>query len=102
MEKEENPLTFKASRYQKLFSKFNLGNVRDFVIKVHKKGIITDDEGVLILTKPTKERLNDLFIKHFDIANAKNLDKIEPKLNDLTSVLNEIYKNSKANTKPDM
>ena len=61
---------------------------------------MSDKEGVLILTKPTKERLNDLFIKHFDVADARNLDHICLKLVELKSTMNEIYSTLKPTTEP--
>lgn len=97
---EEKSVTFKSSKYQSRFDKFNVGDIKDFVTKVHKKGIISHKEGVLILTKPTKERLNDLFIKHFDVADARNLDHVVPKLIELKSTMNEIYSTLKPTTEP--
>ena len=65
--RKEKSGTFEPSPYQNIFSECKFRDIRDTVTKVHRKGIITYEEGVLILTEPTKERLNNLFTNHFDV-----------------------------------
>ena len=45
--RKEKSVTFEPSPYQNIFSECKLGDIRDTVTKVHRKGIITYEEGVL-------------------------------------------------------